>query len=62
MSSQGQGGIHLAMAVVPEHGYRIGVPYRLHFLKRDITRLAKCPPEKQTCSHRAVETLCIDTS
>ena len=30
-------------------------------LNCDITESAKRPPEKQTCSHSGVETLCIDT-
>ena len=35
--------------------------HRCYSLNRDITGLAKCPPEKQTCSHWTVETLCIDS-
>ena len=49
------------MAAVPEHGHPIGALYRDHSLSRDITGSAKCPPEKQTCLHWAVVTLCIDT-
>ena len=45
------------MAAVPGHGHPIGALYRHHSLNRDITGSAKCPPEKQTHSHWAVETL-----
>ena len=50
------------MAVVPGHGHPIGALYRHHSLSCDNTGLAKSPPEKQTCSYWAAETLCIDTS
>ena len=47
------------MAAVPGHGHPIGALYRHHSPNRDITVSAKFPPEKQTLSHWAVETLCI---
>ena len=40
----------------------IGALHRHYSLNRDITGSAKSPPEKQTRSNLAVETLCIDTS
>ena len=48
------------MAAVLGHGHAIGALHRCHSLNRDITGSAKCPPGKQTHSHWAVETLCID--
>ena len=50
------------MAAVPGHGHPVGALYRCHSVNRDITWLAKSPPEKQTHAHWTVETLCIDTS
>ena len=49
-----------AMEEGPSHP--IGALYRRHSVNRDITGSAKCPPEKQTSSHLAVETLCMDSS
>ena len=43
-----QGDVHRAMAAVSGHGSPIGALQRDHSLNRDITGLAKCPPEKQT--------------
>ena len=43
-----RGDVHGAMATVSGHGSPTGALQRRHSLNRDITGLAKCPPEKQT--------------
>ena len=48
------------MTAFPGHSHPIGVLCGRHSLNCDITGLAKCPPEKQTQSHWAVEALCMD--
>ena len=49
------------MAAVSRHGHAIRALHRCHSLNHDTTGSAKYPLEKQTRSHWALETLCIDT-